>query len=134
MIGVDNDVISYFWLEAGRTEAARKARIRDDDWHAPRLWRSEFRNVLSLHVAHRGLYLVDAEQIAERVEADMDGRTYSVPSADVLRLADEAGRPTYDCEYVALAKELNLSLVTGDEALADQFSDTAILLEAFAQG
>lgn len=57
MIVVDNDVISYFWLEAGRTEAARKARDRDADWHAPHLWRSEFRNVLSQHMAHRGFRL-----------------------------------------------------------------------------
>jgi len=134
MIVVDNDVISYFWLEAGRTEAARKTRVRDADWHAPRLWRSEFRNVLSLHVAHRGLPLTDAQQIAERVEADMDGRTYAVSSADVLRLADEAGHPTYDPEYVALAQELNVPLVTGDETVADQFPETAVLLEDFAGG
>ena len=31
MIVVDNDIISYVWLEAGRTEAARKARERDAD-------------------------------------------------------------------------------------------------------
>jgi predicted nucleic acid-binding protein len=131
---VDNDVISYFWLEAGRTEAARKARVRDAGWHASRLWRSEFRNVLSLHVAHRRLPLTDAQQIAERVEADMDGRTCAVSSADVLRLADESGHPTHDLEYVALAKALNVPLVTGDETVADQFPETAALLEDFAGG
>lgn len=134
MIAVDNDVISYFWLEAGRTEAARKARERDADWHAPRLWRSEFRNVLYQHMAHRGLSRADAQQIAETVEADMDGATYPVSSADVLRLSDEADHPTYDCEYVALAQELGVMLVTGDETVADQFPDTAVLLEDFAQG
>jgi len=134
VIVVDNDVISYFWLEAGRTEAARKARERDADWHAPRLWRSEFRNVLYQHMAHRGLSRADAQQIAETVEADMDGATYTVSSADVLRLSDEADHPTYDCEYVALAQELGVTLVTGDETVADQFPDTAVLLEDFAQG
>jgi predicted nucleic acid-binding protein len=121
-------------LEAGRTEAARKARERDADWHAPRLWRSEFRNVLYQHMAHRGLSRADAQQIAETVEADMDGATYPVSSADVLRLSDEADHPTYDCEYVALAQELGVMLVTGDETVADQFPDTAVLLEDFAQG
>jgi len=42
--------------------------------------------------------------IAETVEADMDGATYAVSSADVLRLAGKADHPTYDCEYVALAQ------------------------------
>ena len=134
MIVVDNDVISYFWLEAGRTEAARKVRERDADWHAPRLWRSEFRNVLYQHMAHRGLSRADAQQIVETVEADMDGTTYAVSSADVLRLADEADHPTYDCEYVALAQELNVTLVTGDQTVVDLFLDTAMLLEDFAAG
>jgi len=134
VIVVDNDVISYFWLEAGRTEAARKARERDGDWHAPRLWRSEFRNVLCQHMAHRGLPQADAQQIAEMVEADMDGATYAVSSADVLRLAGEADHPTYDCEYVALAQQLNVTLVTGDRAVAGLFPDTAVLLEDFAAG
>jgi predicted nucleic acid-binding protein len=134
MIVVDNDVISYFWLEASRTKAARRARQRDADWHAPRLWRSEFRNVLYQHMAHRGLSRVDAQQIAETVEADMEGKTYPVSSADVLRLADEADHPTYDCEYVALAQALGVTLVTGDQTVVDLFADTAVLLEDFATG
>lgn len=134
MIVVDNDVISYFWLEAGRTESARNARKRDADWHAPRLWRSEFRNVLYQHIAHRGLSPADALQIIETVEADMNGATYGVASADVLRLAAEADHPTYDCEYVALADELDVTLVTGDETVADHFPETAVLLEEYARG
>jgi len=134
MIVVDNDVISYFWLEAGRTEAAREAHTRDAGWHAPRLWRSEFRNVLYQHMAHRGLSLADAQQIAETVEADMDGATYTVSSADVLRLSGETSHPTYDCEYVALAQELSVPLVTGDERVVELFPDTAVLLEEYAAG
>jgi len=134
MIVVDNDVISYFWLEAGRTEAARNARYRDADWHAPRLWQSEFRNVLYQHMAHRGLSLTDALRIAEVAEADLEDATYRVATADVLALASETGHSAYDCEYVALTRELDVPLVTGDETVADQFPDTAVLLEDFAQG
>ncbi|MEF8797052.1 MAG: type II toxin-antitoxin system VapC family toxin [Salinivenus sp.] len=131
MIVVDNDVISYFWLEARRTEAARRVRERDADWHAPRLWRSEFRNVLYQHMAHRGLSLSDAQRIAETVEADLENTTYSVATPDVLRLVAASGHPAYDCEYVALAQELSCQLVTGDQDLADAFSGTAVLMEDF---
>ncbi len=51
-------------------------------------------------------------------------------SADALELA--ARHPTYDCEYVALAQELNIPLVTGDETVADLFPDTAVLVEEYA--
>jgi predicted nucleic acid-binding protein len=134
MIVVDNDVISYFWLEAGRTDAARAARRRDSDWHAPRLWQSEFRNVLYQHMQHRGLSLPDALRLAEVAEEDLEEATYSVASADVLRLSDETGHPAYDCEYVALARELGVTLVTGDETVADRFPETAVLLEDYAAG
>lgn len=69
MIVAGADVISYFWLDVGRSEAARDLRRRDGVWAAPVLWRSEFRNVLSQHLQHRNLDSTDAIRIATRVEA-----------------------------------------------------------------
>jgi predicted nucleic acid-binding protein len=83
---------------------------------------------------HRGLSLSDALRLAEVAEADLEDATYSVASADVLRLSDETGHPAYDCEYVALARELGVTLVTGDEEVADRFPDTAVLLEDYTAG
>lgn len=133
MIVVDNDVISYFWLEADRTGAARAVRERDAEWVAPHLWRSEFRNVLYQHMRHRDLPLDDALRIAREVEADMDGQTYDVATADVLRLVDASGHSAYDCEYVALAKHLGVTLVTGDRRIPRLFPETAVLLEDFIE-
>ena len=133
MIVVDNDVISYFWLDADRTDAARATRERNADWVAPRLWRSEFRNVLYQHMRHRDLPLDDALRIAREVEADMADQTYEVATPDVLRLVEATGHSAYDCEYVALARRLGVSLVTGDKRLSDLFPDTAVLLESFVQ-
>lgn len=131
MIVTDTDVISYFWLEAERTPAARSVREKDDDWRAPPLWQSEFRNVLYQHMAHRDLPLDDALQIADRVDADMREATVSVRTADVLRLVDATGHSAYDCEYVALAQRLNVPLVTGDKRLPKLFPETAVLMEDF---
>lgn len=134
MIVVDNDVISYFWLEAGRTEAARYARFRDTDWHAPQLWQSEFRNVLYQHMVHGDLSLPGALRLAENAEADLAETTYRVATTDVMTLVNETGHSAYDCEYVALAQKLNVPLVTGDQTVAEEFPDTAALLEDFAGG
>jgi predicted nucleic acid-binding protein len=131
MIVTDNDVISYFWLEAERTPAARSVREKDDDGRAPPLWQSEFRNVLYQHMAHRDLPLDEALQIADRVDADMRDATASVRTADVLRLVDASGHSAYDCEYVALAQRLNVPLVTGDKRLPKLFPETAVLMEDF---
>lgn len=132
MIVADADTISYFWLDVERTDAARAARRRDEEWVAPGLWRSEFRNVLYQHMEHRGLALSDALRIASRAEADLENRTYDVPTEAVLRLVDETRDSAYDCEYVALAQRLSITLVTGDRPVVEHFPDTAVLLEDFA--
>jgi predicted nucleic acid-binding protein len=75
------------------------------------------------------LSLTDALQIATRVEGDMEERTYDVSTEAVLRLVDETGHSAYDGEYVALARQLGVALVTGDQQVVDRFPDTAVLLE-----
>jgi predicted nucleic acid-binding protein len=132
MIVADADLISYFWLGVARSDAARAVRQRDEEWVAPTLWKSEFRNVLYQHMQHRDLPLTDALRIATRVEADMEERTYDVSTEAVLRLVDETGHSAYDGEYVALAQQLGVTLVTGDRPVVDCFPDTAVLLEEAA--
>ena len=133
MIVVDTDVISYFWIrmDTGRAALARRVRERDDDWVAPRVWQSEFRNVLRGYLAGDYMTLVEALDYAEMAEEDLRESTHLVPTQPVLELVSETGHAAYDCEYVALAQELGVRLVTGDKAVADLFSDTAILMEDF---
>ncbi len=137
MIVADADLISYFWLDVGRTEAARAVRRQEATWAAPSLWRSEFRNVLAQHIRHRGLDRTDAVRIAVRTETDLEEHTYDVPTDAVLRLVDRtdhSSRRLSGCEYVALAQQLGVALVTGDRAVVEQFPDTAVLLEEAVGG
>ncbi len=40
-------------------------------------------------------------------------------------------RPAYDCEFVALARDLNVPLVTSDKQVLTQFPDVATSLATF---
>ena len=131
MIVVDTDVISYFWLDAARTEAARRARRKDADWVAPHLWRSEFRSVLRAYLNADLLSYSEATWYAEKAEQDLYGHEYDVTTADVLKLVEQTGHAAYDCEYAALAQALGAALVTGDKRLPELFPGTAVLLEDF---
>jgi predicted nucleic acid-binding protein len=136
MIVVDNDVISYFWIrmDTGRASLAQDVRERDPDWVAPQVWRSEFRNVLRGYMAGDYMTLAEALDYARMAEDDLRESTRLVSTRHVLELVNETDHSAYDCEYVALAQELDVQLVTGDETVADLFSDTAVLLEDFATG
>lgn len=134
MIVVDNDVLSYFWIdvETQRDVYARRVREIDPDWWAPPIWRAEFRSVLRRFMMNEGLALNHAITIMRRAEQDLGPRTVSVSSSAILSLVDQTHHSSYDCEYVALAQNLGLKLVSGDKRLVQKFPETAVLLEEFA--
>lgn len=71
----------------------------------------------------------DALETARTAEADMTDNAYEGSTAEVLRLVDATGHSAYDCGYVALAQQLDVTLVTGDADLSDHFPNPAVLLE-----
>jgi predicted nucleic acid-binding protein len=128
MIVVDTNVLAYLWLPGQRTEAAENLLRNDPDWNAPLLWRSEFRNVLAGCLRRGDLTLETALQIVDGAEGQMRGREFAVPSAQVLARADESDCSAYDCEFVVLAQELGVALVTSDEKLLKSFPTVATSL------
>jgi len=125
MIVVDTNVLAYLWLPGDRTQQAEKLLRRDPDWNAPLLWRSEFRNVLAGCLRRGDLDLETALQIADEAEGQMRGREFSVPSAEVLARVAASECSAYDCEFVVLAEELAVPLVTSDEKLLRSFPSVA---------
>jgi predicted nucleic acid-binding protein len=121
MIVVDTNVLAYLWLPGERTKAAERLLKKDPDWNAPLLWRSEFRNVLAGCLRRGDLSLETALQIADEAEGQMRGREFTVPSAKVLARVDESDCSAYDCEFVVLADELGVSLITSDDKVLKSF-------------
>lgn len=131
MIVVDANVILYLQVKGEETEQARAVYRRDPDWIAPRLWRSEFRNVLVIYLRRGILSLEQARDTIQRAERAMRGRDFDVVSASVLKLAAESGCSAYDCEYVSLAQDSGVPLVTSDSELLSKFGSTAVSMRAF---
>jgi len=132
MIVVDANLLVYLYVAGQRTRQAEAVLARDPAWAAPLLWRSEFRNTLAGLARRKALALEDAIQIADEAERSMAGREYSVISHEVLRLAARSGCSAYDCEYVALAQDLGVRLVTADRQLLGVFPSIAIAPDVFA--
>ena len=134
MIVVDTNVIAYLLLPGDHTGAARAALATDAAWAAPLLWRSELRNVLALYLRQRHLTLADALEVQTAAEELLAGREYAADSAAVLTLAAASGRSAYDCEFVALARALEVPFVTSDRQLLATFPETVVALSSFASG
>jgi predicted nucleic acid-binding protein len=126
MIVADTTLISYFTIDGDYTDEAVAVRETDPDWAAPLLWESEFANVLWLYM-RRGVFGLDlALQHLDLAQDLMDGRVYGVAIQTALRLGTASGCTAYDCQYVALAHQLGVPLVTNDKDVLDAFPDTAV--------
>ena len=134
MIVVDTNVIGYLYLTSPHSDLSERALHNDPVWAAPRLWNSELRNVLALYLRKKLLTLQSALAIMDQTEMLMQGFEYEVLSAHVLQLAQVSGCSAYDCEFVALAQDLGVPLVTMDAALLRQFPAIAVPLDVFVAG
>jgi hypothetical protein len=44
---VDSNVVACCWVNGPLTALAQRVSVKDPDWHAPILWRSEMRSILT---------------------------------------------------------------------------------------
>jgi predicted nucleic acid-binding protein len=133
VIVVDTNLLVYLYVRSELSGQAEKAYIKDPEWVAPLLWRSEFLNVLTACLRKGMFNLEVAVEIAGEAELLMEGAEFSVSSLDVLRFAAQSRCSAYDCEFVALARELNIPLVTTDKQILSDFPDTVVSLEKFVR-
>ena len=134
MIVVDTNIIGYLYLTGDYSSQAEQALLKDSLWAAPLLWRSELRNVLAFYLRKNLLTLREAQEIMDEAQRLMQGREYDVRSQDVLRLVAGSTCSAYDCEFIALAEDLGVPLVTVDKHLISQFPDSVTSLEKFLSG
>lgn len=133
MIVVDTNVICYRWMPSANSAAADAAWEKDPEWIAPLLWRSEFRNVLAGALRKKLITSRNAVDIAGKAEKEFLRREFLVSSEAILRLVSASSCSAYDCEFVALAEERDIPLVTEDRNVLRDFPSLAISLAAFAQ-
>jgi predicted nucleic acid-binding protein len=134
VIVVDTNVLAYLWLPGDMTGFAESALQRDPEWAAPLLWRSELRNVLAGCIRRQQMTLEAALTAMEDAETLLRGKEHLVPTDRVMKFVAQSSCSAYDCEYVALAADLEAPLVTCDQLVLREFPAIAVSLKRFAAG
>jgi len=129
MIVVDSNVIAYCWIHGERSTLAHRLRRLDADWHAPMLWRSELRNILTGYRRDGSLDDVQVRQIMAAAEGGLAAREHYLPGERVFRVTEQSRLSAYDAEFVALAEILDVPLVTEDRAILAAFPQRAMNVE-----
>ena len=131
MIVVDSNIIAYCWVNGPLTGFAQRVRVKDPDWHAPILWRSEMHSILTGYLRDGSLSGRQITGIMEAVENALAGFEHLVPASRVFEIAGKSRLSAYDCEFVALASMLAVPLVTADKAVLKAFPEQARTMQAF---
>jgi len=131
MIIVDANLIGALFLQNDQSSLATRIFEKDPDWYAPLLWQCEVRSILTAYFRHNLITLDRAIRVMDEAHGLMMNHEKFVSSNLVLELVSMSKCTSYDCEYVALAKEMNLMLVTFDKQLVGAFSNLAVFPQDF---
>jgi predicted nucleic acid-binding protein len=132
MIVADTNLIAYLLVPGEANEDAEMVLRLDPEWAAPVLWRSELRNVLVSYLRRDLLTLPGALAVMEEAESLLEGREYALPTRAVLALAAGSSCSAYDCEFIALAQQLAVRMVTSDRGVLRAFPEVAVTPRGFA--
>jgi predicted nucleic acid-binding protein len=125
MIVADTSLLANFYLEERRDQALAVFQ-RDAEWFTSPLWRFELHNTLLKYMRAGLLPISEAESIMVKVAALIADRERLASSAQVLQAALTYGVSAYDADYIALAQQLRVPLVTFDQKLVRAASRIAL--------
>lgn len=131
MIVVDTNIIAYLLIPNDHfTELAINVLEKDKNWLAPALWRYELLSVLTSY--HRK-ELINSEALKSIYNKACEiVETREVLNIDLLlNCINNSKLSAYDCQYVAVARDNNLPLVTQDKKILREFPEVGISPDTF---
>jgi predicted nucleic acid-binding protein len=131
VIVVDTNIISYLLIPNDIYNPLAEALYQKDSrWSSPFLWRYEFMSVLRIYLRKN---LIDAAGCKSIYKEAMD-LVASRPMSDfdaVFNVVQHSSLSSYDCEFVALAIQSRLPLITEDKKILREFPDIAFPIETY---
>ena len=131
MIVADANVVAYLILKGDNNELARAVYSADPEWRLPTLWRHEYLNVLVSAVRFRKTPLATVEAAWNEAQTLFASAEHEVEPKAAVALAVRYGISAYDAQYVALAEEFDVPLVTQDGPLRSACPERTISMQAF---
>ncbi|HNV70878.1 MAG TPA: type II toxin-antitoxin system VapC family toxin, partial [Candidatus Ozemobacteraceae bacterium] len=115
MIVVDTNILLYLTIPTVHSVSVQLAWKKDPEWASPVLWRSEFKNAILVLIRKGVVSSEYAQKALERAAEVVDVHEYLPDDKLVMDLALRTTCSGYDCEFAALARELETFLLTYDK-------------------
>lgn len=117
MIVADANIVAALYFDGADTDSARLLLDRDGDWVVPGLWRHEMLNIAANYAKFTQSGTARIVAAWENADAQFADRIRPVDLGSALSMSIKHGISADDAQYVALAQELNVWLVTQDKKL-----------------
>ncbi len=134
MIVVDANILVYRIVDGDRTAEALRLQEKDPDWRTSPLWEYEFGNALVLMIHQKHLTGKMAAQLFQAAKGFFTPCEIQADTLLALQLTDEKKISFYDAQYLALARTLDVPLVTEDKALRRAAGSLAVNLRDYLTG
>jgi len=131
MIVADTNLIAYLHLPGPKAALADAVLVKDPEWCVPPLWQSEFRNILFAYMRTEGMGIATAETHWNDAFSHLGPNQAEPDPSRVLEKSRSTKLSAYDAEYVTLAEQLGIPLVTSDKAILKAFPRLTLTPEAF---
>ncbi len=131
MIVADTNLIAYFLIEGTGTEAVHAVYNRDPAWALAPLCRSEYLNVLATTL-RAGVLTEDEAHRGWRNDVELFGHREAEPGGKAVQNGAIGARlSAFDAQFVVLARNLGVPLVTADKSLVRARPDVAVAAKEF---
>jgi predicted nucleic acid-binding protein len=131
VIVADSNLVVYFLVSGDFTERAERIRAADRDWIVPSIFPHELLNVLTRYIRTGRLERDEAVKLFRRARMSVQVSDMAIDELSIFNLCMNSECSSYDMEYVALAMELGLTLVTADQKIIRAFPDVAVNLTTY---
>jgi predicted nucleic acid-binding protein len=132
MIVADASLLAHLLIPSPESALAEDVYRKDPEWSASVLWRSELRSVLLKHMRHSGMKIELAKAVVEKALLVIRDRETLPPNLSVLEAALVFNVSAYDAEYLVVARQLGVPLLTFDRKLQLAAPELAIAPNTFA--
>jgi predicted nucleic acid-binding protein len=131
VIVADASLLAHLLIPGSETSLAEAVFGKDPEWTAPPLWRSELRSVVLKHIRVSRMTFALANTVFETALRLIGDREMSMPAPLILENAIGFKISAYDAEYVALARQLDVPLLSFDRKLRAAAPDVVSSPQAF---
>ncbi len=133
MIVVDSNIVAARNLTSSLTSQANDLEEKDPVWIVPVLWRYEFQNILATAIKAKQIKPEQALDVWDKVSKILSENECEPSSSRVIELVARYGITAYDGQFIAVALEMGVPLVTEDREFQDKFPGVAVSIHEFVQ-